>query len=81
MLGPIAFRRCKDLTYKTHRSIGTPVITSEFLFILLVLPLTAVYKKSCADYFRAGDHESGPKMIDIDGSGPLPAAHVDCDYA
>ncbi|XP_072016174.1 axotactin-like isoform X2 [Amphiura filiformis] len=71
---------CENGGACTHETNGTKCTCNakEYTGSRCQFPL---FKKSCADYYRAGDRESGPKRIDVDGSGPVPAAHVMCDFS
>ncbi|XP_071807958.1 axotactin-like [Asterias amurensis] len=41
----------------------------------------SMYKRSCAEHYFSGDHESGVKMVDLDGQGPLSATYVNCSFS
>ncbi|KAK3599841.1 hypothetical protein CHS0354_022411 [Potamilus streckersoni] len=36
------------------------------------------YRQSCEDYFLAGVDQSGVRLIDLDGSGPIKPTYVEC---
>ena len=46
--------------------------------IALALYLAALLRKTCDEYFQAGESRSGVWQIDMDGPGPLPPKHVFC---
>ncbi|XP_050693160.1 axotactin-like isoform X4 [Eriocheir sinensis] len=40
----------------------------------------SLYKSSCEEYRHIGYNTSGVFKIDVDGNGPLPPAHVKCEF-
>ncbi|XP_022097030.1 neurexin-1a-like isoform X2 [Acanthaster planci] len=40
----------------------------------------SMYKESCTHLYHSGDQDSGVKVLDLDGPGPLNATYVNCTY-
>jgi hypothetical protein len=43
-----------------------------------MISISAKYKRSCDEYFQAGDIMNGVHLIDVDGNGPLEPKYVMC---